>query len=242
MKLWDNEGVIVFRNILSPGDLIDLRSEIYTTYYESRRYRKDVKALLLSLDTYPRKQIREGIVSSGFQTWIEGCMNIANDKRFIYLYEKILKTEVINKFLNFIDMKDFIPTKDYALMRLIDPSEKNAALQYHQDAVFLRGISDPRNFLNFWINLDPIDGLRPTIEYLTGNYADKIFPQLTPNTHSIFTDMTLVDDKIFKPYNPKLSLGDVVIASPFVIHRSLVDDCHFLPRASIDFRIQSSKY
>jgi len=162
---------------------------------------------LLSLDTYPRKQISEEIVSSGFQSWIEGSMNIANDKRFISLYEKILKTEVINKFLTFIDMKDFIPTKDYALMRLIDPSEKNAALQYHQDAVFLRGISDPRNFLNFWINLDPIDGLRPTIEYLTGNYADKIFPQLTPSTHSIFTDMTLVDDKKFKPYNPKLELG-----------------------------------
>ena len=140
MKLWDNEGVIVFRNILSPGDLIDLRSEIYTTYYESRRYRKDVKALLLSLDTYPRKQIREGIVSSGFQTWIEGCMNIANDKRFIYLYEKILKTEVINKFLNFIDMKDFIPTKDYALMRLsYRPKRKKCSTSIPSRRCFLKG-------------------------------------------------------------------------------------------------------
>ena len=234
----DVNSLKVFEGVVDYEQIQLIRHSIYEYFYKSRTERNNTKRLLFSLDEYPRQHIKSGKTDPKFQSWIECVLNLKNDENFHRLYEKLFSNSEIIQFLKDNNFGDFGYCDDYVLTRVVDPFEENSPLEFHQDAVFLRGISDPSDFLNFWINLDPIDTLRPEIEFLTGDYGPNIFPTRTSKMHSIFADLHSYSDNLFQRYVPKMNVGDVVVFSPYLLHRSSVSQNHLLPRASIDFRIQ----
>ena len=239
-EAWPSSGISSFRQVFSADEIIILRHLIYSFFYDSRKRRLSTKKLLFSLETYPSREIKEGKTDRDFQSWIECAMNLAKDPIFNDFFESVTTKPVIKEYLDSQSFSDFEICEDYALIRMVDPTEVNIPLDFHQDAVFLRGIDDPHNFMNFWICLDPIDDTRPGIEFLKGDYLGEIFPQRKSKMHSIFTDMAQTGRYVFEPFKPKMNIGDVIVFSPYVIHRSSIEPQHFLPRASIDFRIRKN--
>jgi ectoine hydroxylase-related dioxygenase (phytanoyl-CoA dioxygenase family) len=109
-------------------------------------------------------------------------------------------------------------------LRMDIPNDENYLFHWHQDITYLLG---SLNSVTYWIPLTKVDAYRGSIEVIPGSHKFGIYPHCytgsnEPQADKIMSpsDIKLIDEPKSKSIVIDADVGDVIVFSQFLLHRS----------------------
>lgn len=125
----------------------------------------------------------------------------------------------------------------YCVMRR--QTDRSGYTGWHIDADGVETFFEPHAF-NIWIPLDPVDGLRPGLQLITGSNATMRKLPLKPGPEAGYSvEWVAATFPGVQPVTPRLEAGDAIVFDHYTLHRT--EPMDGLPRMSLECRVRQAQ-
>lgn len=213
--LLQNEGVVLLRKVLPPGLLQQWQPVFWQAWQQTEARFLAGEMPETELLNYYRFGHPLPMFIEGFDSWLAalfGHLPLRNLLRSLYGPQ----VQIMGSF---------------SLPRIQEPELKERALPYHQDYEYIGPVEQA---VNVWIPLTPAGGDYPGLEFWVGNPQKPLLVHGQPESER---QQVLDQAPPEAWWQPQLKAGDILIFSPYTIHRSHLTEQMTQTRISYELRL-----